>query len=146
MASIAAMEFNTVEALFALALVNGIGITDEFNNGDIIIMPDYIKQPSILMNVKKEVVTNGFTTTAKALQTLLDIDMQSSKSINNIFDLAIINGMSITNNLTPGQGVMLQTKVLDVFLLSVPASGIPSFQDQTGGIGYMQITTSFKVS
>lgn len=87
-----------------------------------------------------------------ANQTLVDISLQGCGTIDNWFDVAILNGMGITDDLTPGNTVAtpdaLQTLASVVRLFGnvdlAPASG---YDDAAvlGGIGYMQIGSSFKV-
>ena len=146
MVSIAATEFNTVEALFALAMANNKGISDDVNNGDIIIIPDYSVATVYLQNKKRDNAILSYSVIAELLQTLIDIDIQTSKSLNNVFTLALMNGIGITDDLISGQNLITLGNILDSFFVLRPASGIPALQKKPGGIGYMQIGTSFKVS
>jgi hypothetical protein len=90
--------------------------------------------------------------TVKDGQTLFDIAIQSLGSADRVFDLAQLNGLSLSDELTSGQVLMLPdvdfeaTETVDYFEKPwFPASGDGEMV-VPGGIGYMQIGTDFKVS
>lgn len=88
---------------------------------------------------------------AQAGQTLIDISLQGSGTIENLFALAAANGLSITNDLTAGQDVDFEPiikvqKVLDYYAAKniFPASGLTAAAIiPSGGIGFMIIGTDF---
>lgn len=93
------------------------------------------------------------TVTVKDGQTLFDIAVQSLGSVDRVFDLAQLNGIGITDDLTSGQILLLpdvafeDADTVDYFTKPwYPASGDGANDAPPGGIGYMQIGTNFKVS
>lgn len=81
---------------------------------------------------------------------MLDMAVQHTGELDNLFLLALANGKGITDDLVPGQSLQVVavtdkrvTRVFekieyDVITVLKPALIL-------GGIGYMQIGTSFKV-
>lgn len=87
-------------------------------------------------------------------QSLFDIAVQESGSFLAAFELAVLNNISITDTLTPGQIIEtkapLNKEVYDYFKsrqLQV-ATALKQSQEQTQqrGIGFMRIGVDFKVS
>ena len=90
--------------------------------------------------------------TIKALpsQTLVDVALQTAGSTEALFDVALANGISITDDIVPGNAYagaeVVDNKVVLLFQgVQKPASGITTMIRQ-GGIGYMQIGNNFIVS
>jgi|GEM_PF-3488052 len=96
--------------------------------------------------------TTNPTYTVFPLQTLLDVCLESAGKIDGLFDCATLNGIGITDDLTPGQlilGLFPAPEDLSVVALFVghpPASASTVEQVLPGGIGYMQLHNNFKVS
>lgn len=87
----------------------------------------------------------------KQNQTMLDMSVQHTGDLSNLFLLAMANGKSITDDLVPGQELTAVpvtdkrvTRVFDKIEYDVTTAVKPGLI--LGGIGYMQIGTSFKVS
>lgn len=92
--------------------------------------------------------------TVRDRQTLPDIALQTSGSMEAIFDLAMANDVSITDNLIDGQELetvaVVNKKVTDMYAMDdvKPATAL-SCEDcmaSISGIGYMGIEIDFKVS
>lgn len=91
-------------------------------------------------------------------QSLLDISIQYTGTVENCFKIAVANGLCITDDLTPGQELIIPNDVkIDKEILNYyqskeiqPATAYPLSVGQEieeqGGIGHMQIGSTFKVS
>lgn len=88
--------------------------------------------------------------TIKRQQTLVDYVVQNAGALDYLFDIASLNGISITEQVQPGTVLkvvendvrvpkMFSTMLIDI-ISPVRTKGILK------GIGYMQIGTNFKVS
>jgi hypothetical protein len=96
------------------------------------------------------------TTIVREGQTLLDISIQDTGDIQRLFEIAVANNKSITEDLvigdeitTPSAEVNLQDVVLSFSSTShKPASGLSAddLLQLQGGIGYMGVQLDFKVS
>jgi hypothetical protein len=95
--------------------------------------------------------------TALVLQTWFDIAIQHTGSVMNAYPIAFANGSFITDDITPGQQVMIPNEVL-IFKKeaqylenkkAIPATGITSGDleeiNPTLGIGQMAIGSTFIV-
>jgi len=86
------------------------------------------------------------------LQNLLDICLESAGEIDGLFACASLNSMGITDDLTPGQTVfgllpaVGKLPIVNMFKTNPPASGFSEDQAMPGGIGFMKIGSTFKVS
>ncbi|UPK68131.1 hypothetical protein [Chitinophaga filiformis] len=96
------------------------------------------------------------TINVKPHQCLMDLSMQQKGSINAMFDFAMANGISITDDLTSGSALWVpDVEVIDRRTLLtlkeelvIPANGY-TVEDEAaikGGIGYMGIQMDFRVS
>lgn len=91
-------------------------------------------------------------------QNLLDISIQHTGSVDNCFIIAVANGLCISDDLTPGQeivipdDVVINNEILNYYTAKEiqPATAYPlsagEETEENGGIGYMQIGSTFKVS
>ncbi len=92
-------------------------------------------------------------------QSLLDIAVQYTGTIENAFKIAVANGLSLTDDLEPGAqliipaDVEMNSDVVNYFSAKgvQPATGLTEndlliAQTVQRGIGYMQIGKTFKVS
>lgn len=92
------------------------------------------------------------TYTVSFLQTWLDICLESAGEIDGLFTCANLNGAGITDDLPPGQVVygltpaIAKGSLVTLFKKYPPASGFTEEQAMPGGIGYMKIGSTFKVS
>jgi len=93
------------------------------------------------------------TITVDQGQSLIDIAIQHAGDISAMFDIALVNDLSPTDDIVPGTQLIIPY-VVDANLVQyladknyVPATGL-SLEDQQaekGGISYMGITRTFKV-
>ena len=92
-------------------------------------------------------------------QSLLDIAVQYTGTIENAFKIAVANGLSLTDELQPGAQLIIPSDVeMNSDVVSYfsgkgiqPATGLTEndlliAQTVQRGIGYMQIGKTFKVS
>ncbi len=92
-------------------------------------------------------------------QSLLDIAVQYTGTIENAFKIAVANGLSLTDELEPGAQLIIpadvekNSDVVNYFSAKgiQPATGLTEnelliAQTVQRGIGYMQIGKTFKVS
>jgi hypothetical protein len=141
----------TVEALFDMALLNGLGITDDvaqdvqllFTGTDYEVVTIKIKKTSALGITGRQNI--------KTHQKLTDFVTQFSGTMEALFEVALMNGKSITEEINAGTSLLVNVKDKDVtnFYNDAKATDIiTSYNAQAvpGGIGYMQISTSFIVS
>jgi len=156
LSDIALQQYSTVEALFAIALQNNAGITDDVIAGNTIALPPYKPPVQILPNTQPQ-LNVAVTKNVKPipLQTLVDIAMQETGTIDNIFTLANLNNIAITTDLEAGADLltplpMYEMKDIVVVLQQKkPASGLTINQTNIllpGGVGYMQIQNNFIIS
>ena len=99
------------------------------------------------------------TVTALDNQQLIDFAMQELGDVERLMELAVLNGMAITDPVRAGQQILIpdadtdKVNIIQAFAhpSAYPASGDDGFDDLTstlppGGIGYMQIGRNFIVS
>lgn len=89
-------------------------------------------------------------------QSLLDIAIQHTGSVENAFEFAVQNGLSVSNELVAGNGLFIpgdiafENDILNYYTSKKinPATAFTELNDapQIGGIGYMRIGGNFKVS
>lgn len=136
-----------VDSLFTTALLNGLSITDDVAPGtDIIIEPAAVNEsvqlvPFVAVPVKQ----------LQKQQSIVDFVLQHTGSVEGLFDVALLNGNTPTAELQPGtvlSAAVLEQGIADYFInngLQVSSSEVNE-KVLPGGIGFMQIQTSFKVS
>jgi len=84
-------------------------------------------------------------------QTLFDIAMQCLGNVERVYEIALLNGFGITDEIDPGTRIFLpeisneDKAVANVFTKSGLRPTSKDLGALPGGIGYMQIGTSFKV-
>jgi len=90
------------------------------------------------------------STEIKQRQTLIDFTCQNSGSIEALFDVAQENGVSITEEIAPGTQLSapeIDRKTVAFYQKSIhDITTDQNVQPVQGGIGFMQIGTTFKVS
>lgn len=91
-------------------------------------------------------------------QQLIDIALQELGDVERVFELALLNGIGVTNLLTAGTVIKVpdydkrKSGIVQVFSdeSRAPASASGDEQEANtippGGIGYMQIGNTFRVS
>jgi hypothetical protein len=144
---LALSQYQSLEPLFALCIANGASITDDLISGN-------SWNPVALEIVPERVIVQRIKTiekqSIKKHQTFVDFVTQASGALDGLFECAKLNGLSITSDVSPGThlfSVELNDEVLSFFKnKNVDIVGKPlSPQVFPGGIGHMQIGTSFKV-
>ncbi|MBK5213356.1 MAG: hypothetical protein JJE55_06825 [Flavobacteriaceae bacterium] len=97
-----ALATGSIETLFASALLNGIGITEYLDPQSTF----EAVAPASKLNVR-ETALPQLKPTPKTVaienQNLQDLTIQTSGSLEHIFEMAMLNGISITETPTPGQ-------------------------------------------
>lgn len=86
-------------------------------------------------------------------QSALDVVLQHTGSLNKLFEMVLLNGLSITDNLEPATTVIVpevdNDALMNFYLLknTIPATAIDSLSliSESGGIGSMIIETNFIV-
>lgn len=138
-------QLKTVEGLFALAVLNGVGITDEFDGGEemqLPVLPQTISRQLPLV-IKTYEPANDFRV-LKTQQNNTDFVCQHWGSLESLFEMALLNDISITELPQPGQqlkAAMIDEKVVSFFInarLDI-SSNNETFVTTPGGIGYMKI-------
>ena len=142
---------NTVQALFDTAQLNGIGITDDIADSVPLIFSTV--SYSIAPIVIKSFSNLGYygQVKIKRFQKLPDFVTQFGGSLNSLFDIAMLNGVGITDEIAPGTPlfVSVQNSLIVSYYKNSTQDIITRERNviqQPGGIGYMQIGYSFKVS
>lgn len=83
------------------------------------------------------------------LQNMMDVALQNTGSLEATFDLAVLNNISVTEDLAAGSDMFYETVVNKAVVAAFntkPATRDVAPQLLPGGIGYMQIMTDFIVS
>jgi hypothetical protein len=144
----ALLQAGTVESLFDLALLNGVGITDDIMPGTVMAVPvkEYDLQPVTIEPRQLEFGVKQL----KLRQTVIDFTCQHAGTVESLFVVAQLNGVSITENVPKGSLLKVSPVKVKNVRFYLDRSGLDIITDQDGvtpgGIGYMQIGTSFKVS
>jgi nucleoid-associated protein YgaU len=105
LADIAVQQFNSVQALSAIAALNGVGLTDEIEPGTVLALPD-VKvsrekvQPVNIRNAPKAAFVQPG-------QTLADIAVQYFNSVQALSAIAALNGVGLTDEIEPGTVLLL---------------------------------------
>ena len=144
-------QYQTVQGWFDVALLNGIGITDDIANSVVLVMPDndydvvaiQVQTPADLGIIGKQA--------KKKNQTPIDFFLQNSGDMQAVIQMALLNGIGITDDIADGSELFAQVFSKDV--VNYFKKGVvdivtitPATETILVGIGYMQIETSFKVS
>ncbi|MBS2099197.1 LysM peptidoglycan-binding domain-containing protein [Carboxylicivirga linearis] len=176
---VAVQKLGSPEAAFVLAMENGLSLTDELSPGYSLELPeewnskvvDYFRKANMvpatfaenasLQNENIEVIywsnelkrQTGVHVSEK--QSLFDVAIQKGGSFESVMELASLNGLSITDSLTPGQQLELPT-VIDNDIVSyysskgiVPETASSETEDSIPvleGIDYWAIEVDFIVS
>lgn len=96
------------------------------------------------------------TVNVKPHQCLLDLSMQEKGSIAALFEFAVLNNYSITDDLVAGSTLQVpDSKILDMEIWQalnraaiIPANGYTAADEMVikGGIDYMGVQIDFRVS
>lgn len=150
----AALRSGSLEDLFSIAAINGLSITDDLQAGSVVYSSgkNYQKSSNVILPVRVShsvVVLSG--------QTLLDLAIQEVGGLEAVFQLSLLNGLSITSTLAGGQQIQYSVKPVNKKILKAykdnkwkPASGatMPGQQapEVLSGVGYWAIGFDFIVS
>ena len=170
---IAIQSCGGTEAAFELAVLNGLNLTDDLVPGQELVLPEVVNadialyfknkniQPATLLTVQAQVIGSVVDTVIRDVatiqsnlisvlkgQTIFDISIQEFGSIEAAYALATINGLSVTDELTPGT-LLQKTGIINKKIVSYysdknfkPATGVSS-DSTVGGIEYWAIETEF---
>lgn len=139
----------TMEALFALAQLNGIGITEDVAAGTELRIGRIPQHTVAIYHAAAVTVVN---TDLKKNQTVLDCSVQHCGTAESLFALAKLNGIGITDVLAAGDQVRTEQKDMAVVYafarngLDVTTGIIRDPMGIYGGIGLMGIENDFNVS
>lgn len=150
-------EAGSTEALFFIAMGNGVSITEDVLPGAVLNY-DIEALNMILVPAKKKAVSvPAYVPLPKKVlrkhQTNFDFVCQHAGTMEYLFEMAKLNGLSITKTPTPGS--VLECEVADEKTVIAfdgtgytIASGDNVLDDirLPGGIGYMKIESTFIVS
>lgn len=141
----------TVEALFDVALLNGIGITDDVAAATVIVFPNNeYDTPAVVVKPLSQL---GFTTRRfiKRHQKVTDFATQFAGTLESLFDVCMLNGIGITDEVAAG--TELKVDAVDKEVIGFYETAVEDIVTNErgdivllGGIGYMQIGSSFRVS
>lgn len=92
-----------LSALPALALMNGIGITEMLYAGQAIVVPDHVNDTPLEVEVSFPILRYQ----VMPGDTLADIAVRNCGSLSVLPELAALNGLSITGEIIPGQVLSL---------------------------------------
>lgn len=153
----AVLQFGTVESLFMIAQQQGAGITDDLIPGtEIPVLATDVKAfKNAVQKISLPVLVVPNTKELQKHQNYADFVCQHAGTMEYIFEMAMLNGISITKQAVRGE--MLEVKAVDEKVVQdYLASGlvISSEEDDPsdfigvppGGIGYMEIERTFIVS
>jgi hypothetical protein len=159
---IAIQSCGGTEAAYELAVLNGLNLTDDLVSGQELVLPDVVNsdivhyyqnnkiQPATLLTVHSQLIGSVIDTFIRDIstiknnlipvfqgQTIFDIAIQEFGSVEAAFDLATLNGFSITDDLVPG-ALLQKTTVINKKITAYytdkqikPATDISSSPDQT---------------
>lgn len=149
LADVAQQVNGSVAAWFELALLNGLSITDDVTPGTLLQAANTVVAPTevqALVPVPKPELLQ-----LKKQQTLADWTTQHFGAFEALFEMAQLNGLSVTEE--PEPGTVLQRMITDAAVVTYFARNnvdVVSYKTaaavQPGGIGFMQIANDFIVS
>ena len=146
-------EAGSLEDLIAFCQLNGIGITDDLTPGEVLQGTGNSYPPG-------SSVTNSQLVMAPVNilpgQTLADMAIQTQGSMENLVELAVLNGLSVTALLTPGEQLNYgltpySAQIVQIYKANgwTPASGAtipgPGAPVLLSGVGYWGIDYTFIV-
>jgi hypothetical protein len=138
----------TIEAMFDVALANGLSITDTTTTPGATLAVDTSKEYSDDVLVIEAYKPEAPEKELKNRQTPFDFITQHTGSFESIIEMALLNRISITEDVAPGTMLFakpVKGEVVDYFdirNLDINTDVRPV----QGGIGFMRIGSTFKVS
>ena len=141
-------NMGTMNALFAVAMLNGTGITEDFTGGELFSLPD---TNSVIVGSAIAVSPYAPPVALKVLkkhQNNTDFVCQYFGSVESLFELAALNDISITETPMPGAQLLTsnaENKVVDFFAgaridITSASRAVDAPAPIQSGIGYWQIT------
>lgn len=153
-------EMGAVSAMFLVANNNNLSITDDVAPGTNLIVDKAAFQAIYKGLLKKTVTVKPYIPDVQDQvlqkhQNNIDFVCQHAGTLEWIFEMALLNGISVTEIPVPGSRIKVKaidTKTVAAFIgkeyniMSNPdvVGGVIVFPP--GGIGYMKIESTFKVS
>lgn len=142
----------TLETLFTTALLNGIGITDDMAENVVLSFPtDFIQIVPIVIKKQTELGITGIAI-IKKFQKPTDFITQNAGTLEALFEIAILNGIGITDEIEAGKSLLVNVVNAEVVAFYKNAVFDIITNDEKlkaatpGGIDYMQIEKTFIVS
>jgi hypothetical protein len=149
LSDVAVNKYGNMEALFDIAIANGV-------SPDTVPVLDIEVQLPVLELIRKTIKNNRRPlpvyqfVTAGGDQALADIAMQEAGTVESLFEVALLNGLCPTDDLTPDQeykrpAVMIE-KVVSVFSGAIKPSSNAPYDFGLEGIDYWIIENTFIVN
>jgi len=175
---ISLQELGSIEGVFELAMLNGFNMTDDLVPGQKLKLPEVIEydiqqyyknksiNPATLLTYQAQLISSEVDTIIRNIdviqsnsipalqgQSLFDIALQTTGSVEAAFDMALLNLIAITDDIEAGRE-LIKVSVINNQITSYysdknikPATFIQgSIGDDIGGIEYWAIETEFLVS
>ena len=145
---IAALYCGSMSKWPELAALNGLSITSELTGGQSLLLPDPSREVQ-KESVQSQPSSAKKTVIAQAGQTLADLAIQYLGGLSSWADLARLNGLGLTDNITPGQALILpgvsDKRVAAIFKSGgyYPAAGAINISNE--GVAYWGIEYDFIV-
>jgi hypothetical protein len=143
------MQKGNITGLFELSALNDASITEDLIPGNtwMISTDKTVFEPVII-----PIVAKTESEVLKKHQTFLDYTTQHSGSLDGLFEMAQLNGLTITENVVPGtslQKLVFNNRVAEEYKkmgVDVVSNKDLGIEITVGGIGAMQIGNTFKTS
>lgn len=144
-------QYGNIEAAFDLALSNGLSADS------VPVLNSNVSVPILEIRKQKNAFKRSLKPAYKYVkaggdQGLIDLALQEAGTVEGIFEVAFLNGLSITDDLVPGNeylkpAIQVQ-KIVDLFANThKPSSnGYNELTEQPEGIDYWYIENNFIVS
>lgn len=148
-------NYGSIEALFDVAELNGLGVTGKLDPGAMIDCDESISVVSGVIEIPTAASTPYDSELAEPGQSIFDMAVQLYGGIEGVFDLAEKNGMRLTGELNAGTLVKASTPVNKnmraiIKALQIKPATIVSESEAADitpeGIGYWAIGIDFIVS
>lgn len=145
----AILQNGSITALMAVCMANDASITDDLVPGTV--WTEVEGQYDQVEVRFQEITPAAEESMVKKHQTIVDFVCQNAGEISGLFTTALLNGLSITQEVAEGAVLKVaqtQLKVINYFKTNGIdiVSSRSSSDTMSGGIGYMQIGSSFIVS
>ncbi len=147
-ADFVSIYLGTMNALFDVANKNGAAITDDYTGGEVLEIVPFATLPAVPAVYVAPYLPDTTAKELKKRQNNTDFVCQHFGTLEALFDLAALNGISITEPPVPGSFLKAKTtdeKTVSYFIrsfddiVSDSAISIDAVHPIYGGIGYMKI-------